>query len=944
MRRMLAAAAFLVTGAFCTPLVAADVEPLWIEPPASQAGPGPAAFDGNLTVGRPFDRALLRVVAYDRYRLFVNGSGLSVGDTPWEAKTYDVTRLLHEGANAVRMEVAADATPMPRNCWITLERRLPQPGEFARLRFRTADARQNEWIYVELLDADGNSSGYYCAEKKHGDLVLGRSGQACEHVIDVRRDARLELQAGVPFDFSRIAAVRLRVDQKRTTAAASGTVRFADIALEGVKTLELRRGWRLTPGHGEHRRSRIDPATDGFVLRYDFTPWTPVRMACELRVWSQGREVAALRSGGEFSVAGKGAVRVTSKPMDTWMWTSPALTGADEPPAVPTAATATLRFAADVDRWTTKKPIEARVQVLTVKGQGTEPVVIEAENWAGKRVFSATLNVACRAGVGEAALSVPPLPRGLYRFRAGVGPLAAMVTRCTALAVLASDEKRVGDVFDTLTRLPSQPGLQGIDLGYQDSPALLLGIRDLGVNFLQVHINPRQLESGEFDELLRFCRATGLRFALNNESSNWGADGGRGRFNAAGGCHRWDLDAETLRKAAATGLFEGVVYDEGEHMQLCRNFYSRLPEKIHRKPYLVETTGMTLPQAYDALLAAARTLCAHNRSYGSLPPGHGRMLVESVFPALWHPLARAGVTLCPKLLKESIHPVVLGLALGAVKQYGGELWLTPDLWYRGRGFPGHGVDEYAAALRLAHQVGVDNIYSEYIYAFCRMRGAVYDLTPYAQALREFMFEWRPRHPRNYSYRDFEPEVAIVRFPDSDWGQASCYYWNTLYGAENLQSTPETREWLQVWNLLTGGCTSPDAVNSNSPAAYPLGTWRVAYPCASTAVYDHLVGDAPLAGVKTIFLCGITISDGTLDAVRKRVRDGATCFAPARLCPADVRRAAAKLPARQPDGRGAWIVVSGFRREDLGPLIDQLPTPGATMRFRFRGQVVPVETR
>jgi len=217
------------------------------------------------------------------------------------------------------------------------------------------------------------------------------------------------------------------------------------------------------------------------------------------------------------------------------------------------------------------------------------------------------------------------------------------------------------------------------------------------VNFLQVHISPQKLENGEFDELLRFCRATGLRFALTIEAANWGPDGGRGRFDAAGGCHRWDLEPAALRKAAATGLFEGVVYDEGEHMQLSRNAYSRLSDKIHRKPYLVETTGMTLEQAYDAYLAAPRSVCEHNRTYGSVPPGHGRMLVESVFPALWHPLARANVALCPKLLKESIHPVVLGLALGAVKQYGGELWLTPDQWYRGRGFPGHTVADYAGA-------------------------------------------------------------------------------------------------------------------------------------------------------------------------------------------------------------------------------------------------------
>jgi hypothetical protein len=935
--------AFLFTLALGATRAEAATGPVWVEPPEGQGGAQQTTFTGRISVGGPFDRALVRLAAYDRYRLFLNGTGVSVGDTPWEAATYDVTRLLRRGTNEVRVEVAADASPMPDNCWVILERRLPQPGRFERLRFRTADARHNEWVYVELIDADGNSSGYYCVEKGRADLALGKSGDLKEHVIDLARQPRLAQPSSAPCDFSRIATVRLRIDQKRTTEAANGAVRFADLALEGPKVVDLKSvpGWRLMPGRGEHRRSRIESAAAGFALRYDFTPRAPARLSLDLRVWSQGKEIASLQSGPELLSEGKPAVRVASKPMDTWMSVSTLLTGADDVSSPPTSAKATLRFEGNVDRWTIKTPLRAFVHVLSLGANPGEQVHVEAENWQGKRVFSETVNIAWHDASGEAVFNVPELPRGIYRFRAQVGKSGVPVTRYTALAVLAPGEKRMSSLLDTLSPTASQPGLQGIDLAYQDSPALLLAIRDLGVNFLQVHINPQQLDNGEFEELLGFCRATGLRFALNNETSNWVADGGRGRFVAAGGCHRWDLDPEALRKAAATGLFEGVVYDEGEHMQLCRNFYSKLPEKVHRKPYLVETTGMTLIQAYDAFLAASRTVREHNRAHGTAPGSHGRMIVESVFPALWHPLARADVTLCPKLLKESIHPVVLALALGAVKQYGVELWLTPDQWFRERGFPGHTVEEYTASLRLAHLVGVDNIYSEYIYAFCRFQGAVYDLTPYAQAMREFMTEWRPAHPRNYTYRDYEPEVAIIRFPDSDWGQASCHYWNLLYGAENLQSTAETREWLQVWNLLTGGQTHPDAVNANS-RVYSLDTWRVSYPCAPTAVYDHLVGDAPLATVNTIFLCGITVSEGTLDAVRKRVRDGATCFAPPRLCPADIRQAASHLPASVSDGKGVWIVVSGFRKEDLGAKADLLPQPGSAMRYKFRGQTVSLE--
>jgi hypothetical protein len=127
--------------------------------------------------------------------------------------------------------------------------------------------------------------------------------------------------------------------------------------------------------------------------------------------------------------------------------------------------------------------------------------------------------------------------------------------------------------------------LQGVDNQLRADPALMLGFRDQGINFLQVHMSPPAARQREFNDLLAFCRATGLRFAINNESANWSTNApgpdGRCRFVAPDGCHRWDLSPEALDAATATGLFEGVVYDEGEHMQLCAQPY-RLSAGIGR--------------------------------------------------------------------------------------------------------------------------------------------------------------------------------------------------------------------------------------------------------------------------------------------------------------------------------------------------------------------------
>jgi hypothetical protein len=915
-------------------------EPQWMGAAVPVPTGRPVSFAGSVELPVAPDRALLRVAAYDRYRLSVNGQGVSVGDPPLGGETYDVTRLLAPGRNTVEVAASSD-TPAPRNCWIWLRRTLPAPGNYDRLTFRTRGARADEWLYVEVVDADGNTAGLYCPERDHGDFALGFDGQEESHVIDLRGQRRLDYRPWVgdrpDCDFSRLASVGIRVDQKEALATPTGQVVFSSIRLEGEQPLYLSdaSGWRLERGVGEHLWSTLEAAEAGtFTLRYDFTSGAGVAIAVDLRAWREGTEIARLTSGPNW-LAGGAAARLTTSPVGKDSRTPVAISGPAEPTAVPRRAGAVLDLGGR-DRCAEGETLAAGVRVLTLEPMPQVGVEVWAENWSGQEVFRQRLSATWEGCEGRANFTTPALPRGLYRFTVTLDGQAGP-ERHAALAVLAPGQTRLSSIYDTLTPLPRGDSLHGIDTNWGDNPALPLIIRDQGANFVQVHLGAAQLGSGEFGELLTFCRATGLRFALNNEECNWvaaspTADGGD-RFAAAGGCHRWDLEAAALDAAAATGLFEGVVYDEGEHMQMCRNYYANLPDRTHRKPYLVETTGMTLPQAREAFTEAARGVSRYNREHGA------RMLVESVFPALWHPLAEAGVTLCPKLLKEDIHPVVLALALGAAKQHGAELWFSPDLWYLDQ-FPGHSAQEYAAALRLAHVAGVDNVYTEGVAALFRLRGATYELTDYGMALRDFLRDYVPAHPRDYTYRDYEPEVAIIRFPDSDWGQTGAY-WPTLYGAENLPPTAETGEWLQVWHLLTGGTTDPRAVNANNMIAYPRSTLRFCYPSPPVAVYDDRVGDGPLATVDTLFVCGVTVSEETLAAVRRRVSAGATGFIAQRLCPDDVRAQAGPLPARVAEGKGAWVVVGGFRPEDLGEYAGLVPAAGESMRLRFKGREVEV---
>lgn len=893
-------------------LVAVGPLPVWIAPPPD-ATRTTARFEATLELPSRPTHALLHTTAQDRYRVWINGVAVDVGDRPWA----DVRRLtsgLRAGRNSVRVEVASEVVRQPENCWMVVERAVDPPMAARTLTIATSDARRFEWLYLECLDAAGRSTGYFCPERTDPTLQLGDSGLPAVHMIDLREAGRMPIGAA-GCDLERVARVRIRIDQKRTGRDPSGSVTFDRVTLDGpggLRDLDPAAGWRISDGHGDALRCRIDAAATGFRAAYDFSPAPAQRLALDLRAFAGAREVGRLVSGPHWSVDGAKPLQTVRPPCPDWLhiayWPI-GIRHTGDAGARPVAATTGVRVADGADRAAAGRALPIEVRVWDAAPGFARKCVVTVRDWRRREVQRLPL-----ALTGDRATArLKPLPRGLYSLEAALPGSRNVQAHTTALALLGPGQKRVSELFDTVGPFSTvRRGLQGVDLGYVDSPALLLSLRDLGVNFLQFHLDPAQLDNGEFRELLAFCRATRTRFALNNETSNWAPEAldkqGRNRFAAEGGCHRWDIEPEALDAASATGLFEGVVYDEGEHMQMSRNAYSGLPDPVHRKPYLAETTGMTLPQAYEALVTAAGRVAATNRSHGA------RTLVESVFPVLWHPLARAGFTLCPKLLKEDIHPVVLAQALGAARQYGAELWFSPDLWHIDQ-FPGHSATEYRQALELARSAGVDHVYTEFTTCLAPYGATQYDLSEYGAVLRRHIAQ-QATTPSTKPYRDFAPEVAMVRFPDSDWGQATGSYWNTLYGAENLQSTPETREWLQAWHWLTGGATHPGAVNTNS-GVYDRYAWRFDVPAPRTAIYDHRVGYAMLAGVKTIILCGVEVSPETLEAIRQCVREGATCYAAKRLCPPDVRKQAQADPSRVADGRGEWVVTTAFTKEALG---------------------------
>ncbi len=583
--------------------------------------------------------------------------------------------------------------------------------------------------------------------------------------------------------------------------------------------------------------------------------------------------------------------------------------------------------------------IELVVAIHTFDQPTDTPAKLELEEWNGRKIRLPS--VVCKP---DARVMLPSIPDGLYRLTAKCGRLSATA----AFAVVPVGQTTISSLLPKLkpyTRRKPMLGLNGNALVVR-SPAALWSFREMDINLLVAHIMPIYTQNGLCDDLFAYCQATGTRFTMNVEAPNFAlmSDGtdGKNSYEAPSGCHRWDVDPETLRKAAATGVFEGVTYDEAEHMQLSRNAYSKQPDP-NGKPYFVETSGLSLPQAYSTFKKAVSRLVQRNRRYGA------SMQEEAVFAALWHPMAECGMTLVPKLLKEDAHPVVLAEALGAAIQHGAELWFTPDLWHyaalpghNAPDMPGHSPRHLQMALRCCHLAGVDTCYVEYATKLFSQNGSGYRLTPHGQELKEHITRWIPAHPRSYSYTDYQPEVAIVRFPDSDWGQSSCYYPDYLYGAMNLQSSPETREHMQVWSLLTDGVLNGRVVNFNAERdahLRPYHPWRFTIPSPAVAVFDHNVGLKHLKGVGVIIACGIELSKGTMGVLQSCVSAGVVCFISLRLAPPRLQEQVSGLSARIPEGKGSWVVMNGFTAEAMQPYRHLLPKNDGSMWLRFKNRRV-----
>lgn len=480
-------------------------------------------------------------------------------------------------------------------------------------------------------------------------------------------------------------------------------------------------------------------------------------------------------------------------------------------------------------------------------------------------------------------------------------------------------------------------------------PVLAEAFEDMGFDFLMMHIwraNAPGTELGlaHIEALNRWAADTGHDYIINLENSTR-PRGDHPEFRRPG--FFFQPTRDWLERCLSSPHFKGVCYDEAEHW-ITNGVDVTAGVGAHEKfrPHFFDAEGLTLTEAYEGNL---HNLTVLREQQFAFSPASWQALdkpmirTEHVFPTLFPLFARAGIAPHPKFLKESALPVVTAVALGACLQYGVPYIPCLDLWgpRAPRGsrdeWPYHTPEELRSALLFSYWTGAHAAYIEninYQDSLYRAVDGKPELTDWGTVARDFRREYMPQHPRRLLAQQLRPSIAIVRFPDSDWGQVKRHHIRqNLYGATNLVPDEVTRGWLRVWALLTHGALPGTGLTWHADG---FGMrYRLFMPANNVVVYDHLAADPRLyESVDLVILIGTSIPEATLNTVAAYVRDGGVAATVPRLAPERIRQEFAGQTTRIPDDRGAWVLfedASDPRLKDL--LTPYLGSPDE-LRYRF----------
>ncbi len=458
-------------------------------------------------------------------------------------------------------------------------------------------------------------------------------------------------------------------------------------------------------------------------------------------------------------------------------------------------------------------------------------------------------------------------------------------------------------------------------------------------------------EARKMEKLGSDFQKANLKVVVNVECGNWALE-----MKSADGCewvsqpdhlHLFKFPDPVLKSLARSEAVWGIQYDELEHSQITRNLSITLRHPGVEPVSLAETTGMDFKSADHAVYQGAKSLVEECKRGGAR-----HVLSEHVWPVLFHNFARAGITPVYKQMKENWSNIWASCAMGACLQYDRELWACLDFWHYNN-FPGHSAESLWSNLLFAYWAGVDKAYVESIGRHTYRLGENQSLTLQERGavLSRFAGEYVPCHPRPYTFRDLEPEIAIIRFDDTEWGQGpdtyctvdndgqkvNLYWIDRLFGAYDLRTSPESEEWMKAWHTVTHGMVKKESLSWNAGNIYEGMNYRCFAPANSVVVFDDSVTKKHLGTVKLVFLCGLFMSEKTLEDVGELVhKGGLVAVTSKRFAPKKFASRYSSGTKEFQDGKGKWIITDDMAADDLKKAVAPWTGNDNEIVFRFSG--------
>lgn len=446
-----------------------------------------------------------------------------------------------------------------------------------------------------------------------------------------------------------------------------------------------------------------------------------------------------------------------------------------------------------------------------------------------------------------------------------------------------------------------------------EADAFMLAVQKLGFSFYVHHVFPNLKD---LCALLDDARKFNIDLVLGNEYGNINGPW-------VDGTNRYDIPDEAIRQAAASGKLAGILYDEPEHLQINAAQY----RKEGWYPHWGNIEAGSLEEAQIKFVNAVSKQVLQIEK--QLPNEQLPVLAEHVFPTLFHAHARAGMALCPKMMKESFQTLQLSTALGAAKQYGKQLWICSDLWgpdvgqwfTRTSGFPGHSPEEFAAALQLGYHMAPDRLFVENVDALLQFQSDRFTNSEFGDIWEQFRYEYVPAHPLPYRHLEAEADIVLIHSDDCNYGQMA-----RPFGIKEMEMPASSTSIFEAWHLIShgqipshGSClhipgySFPRHALQRSSAQYPLlqgadpeqfgeGIHPLFQASNNVLVFDGYATSEIIGDPKLIIAAGSYISGGCLRDIYKKAELGCTVIVCEHLLPEELA-----MDRQFPSG-GRWLPV------------------------------------